>query len=183
MVGEPVVHHPGDVEVPHVVALLAAADELASHVGLGDAAAPDHDEAAATGAPRAGAVAEPAAPSAELALGEAVVGERAVEGPTAEGFFSRGGRVVMRVIRGQPRNSVSVRCYMHTYCSFLLPLRIAPSNAELVAWLLEGEELPPDANAARRRAAGDHHKMRAERFKSRPGPGASSAGLASSSAG
>lgn len=58
-------------------------------------------------------------------------------GPSAMGYFHKDGRSVMRVLRGQPRGSLSVRCYRHPRCTFLLPLRMAPPDAELVSWLFE----------------------------------------------
>lgn len=72
-------------------------------------------------------------------------------GPTEMGYVYQEGRVIMRVQRGKPKNSLSVKCYKHSQCTFLLSLRCAPSDEELLQWSVAVPAPPPGASQHRRR--------------------------------
>lgn len=81
-------------------------------------------------------------------------------GPTPMGYVSRNGRSFIRIQRGNLKNSLSVKCYQHSNCSFVLPLRLAPSDEALIAW---GQAVPPsqrgDTNEAKKEAAKRHMSL------------------------
>lgn len=85
--------------------------------------------------------------------------------PSPMGYVYLGGRSIGRVIRGKPARSLSVRCYVHTSCSFLLPLRLAPSDSEICEWLVAEPAAPPGATTAQRQAAAKRHIELAKRWR------------------
>lgn len=90
-----------------------------------------------------------------------------VTGPSEMGYVYHNGkgRPMLRILRGNPRGSVSVRCYQHTGCSFLLTLASAPCDDDLIEW---GFEVPPaleDAPASESKALGEKHKRLADKWR------------------
>lgn len=102
------------------------------------------------------------------------------EGPSKMGYVTLDGKAVMRIQRGNPKNSLSVRCYRHTGCSFLLPLRFAPPDRELIAWCFEVPEAEPGASSATSKDLGKRHVDLSRRW--RENGQASGSGAASSRA-
>lgn len=120
-----------------IVDVVRAAEEQAEAVGLGESgdAEPSGHEG---GAGSSGDGNNRSADVPFEALLEAVVGPRADPaaqciGPSADGYVQHQGRTILRIIRGKPRGSLSVRCYLHPSCKFLLPLSRAPADSELLA--------------------------------------------------
>lgn len=83
-----------------------------------------------------------------------------VTGPSPMGYVCQDGKTVMRIQRGNPKGSLSVRCYQHSKCSFLLSLKDAPSDDDLIRWCFAvsaKESAASTAEAAK--LAQDHLKL------------------------
>ena len=148
---------PEDVGTPHgslLVEIVGAADAAAELTGLdGDTPAVAGDEACATGPPND----ELGATMSDFAPPPPPVPARNCVGPSALGYVTLDGRAVMRIQRGNPKSSLSVRCYRHSGCSFLLPLRMAPSDAELIEWCFAVPTAETGASAAEARELARRH--------------------------
>lgn len=138
---------------------------------------PDHDDDAPgevrqTALTSASSSSEaPPAPSSEIPAESiaAPTGETVGDlvGPSPAGFVSMHGRTVMRILRGNPRNSLSVRCYRHVGCSFLLSLRDAPADEDLLRWLIEVPAPADGATSADKKELARRHVALADRWRSR----------------
>ena len=149
--------------------LVDAADEVAIEVGLAE---PPASPSLGGVEPEVAGEVPPVEPVAEAPPAEAPVpapptpwAAHGLDDPTPQGYYYQNGRPAIRIIDGNPKNSVSVRCFKHTGCSFLLPLRIRPSDEALFAWWAEVPALPVDAPAGDREAAAMRHNGLAARFK------------------
>jgi hypothetical protein len=91
-------------------------------------------------------------------------------GPTPMGYvnLSTTSEGVLRIQRGKPRGSLSVRCYRHPACSFLMPLWQAPTDADLIAWAFEVEKAPRGMRPEDRKNLADRHMASARRFRVDP---------------
>ena len=160
--------------------IAVAAEEEAATVGLAEAtsASASNSSGATRVVPSVGisppeeAGLAPPAQAAE-ALPEGIVG------PSAMGYVLHDGKSVMRILRGNPKNSMSVKCYRHPSCSFLLPLRLAPSDEDLVRWLFAVPEDKSASAEVRKQLAGQHVAL-ANKWK-QPAARKAKAGAASSS--
>jgi hypothetical protein len=143
-----------------VAELEAAADASADAVGLAE---PDPAAGLAEpGAADAASLAEPGVPE-EAPMSPAA--RWGLEGPDPDGYFKRGDRRMLRILRGNPRNSISVRCLLHTGCSFLVPLRLGLTDSQIIEWCFALGE--PDALATRGEIAEvvARHKALAKRLR------------------
>lgn len=66
--------------------------------------------------------------------------EAALVGPSPQGYVQKDGRTIARILRGNPKGSLAVRCFQHPSCSFLLSLSHDPGNDALLAWCVQ---VPP----------------------------------------
>lgn len=89
-------------------------------------------------------------------------------GPSVSGYVSLDGRAIGRIIRGKPASSLSVRCYQHPKCSFLLPIRFDPGDPELLRWLIAVPPAQPDASPVERKALADQHVDMSKRWRQKP---------------
>lgn len=144
-----------------------------SGVPNAEAAAQDEGPTTAPGAPQPQGEQDAPAPGDEAR----------VVGPSDLGYVSLDGRVVMRILRGNPKGSLSVRCYRHTSCSFLLSLRDAPSDTELVKWLFEVPPAPAGSANEQSKVLGRRHVGLADRWRSSRRRGAAGSGAAAGSRG
>ncbi len=135
----------------------------------------DHDEQAVVVdafAEAADGVAIPDGDAASLSTG--FVGEDAVSsdvaghvtppqpwdnlrGPFPSGFVYDDLRSILRVQRGKPKGNVSISCYKHSACSFLVTEARAPPDIEIFRWLFEEPASARDASSAERKAAARRH--------------------------
>ena len=88
-----------------------------------------------------------------------------LEGPSDKGYWRKDGRNILRIVRGQPKRSISVACYRHTSCTWVLPLRQAPSDDAIIDWLFSVEV--PDYMAPRGAwdSSKDQHVELAKQFR------------------
>lgn len=95
-----------------------------------------------------------------------------IDGPSASGYCYSDGVRCCRIVRGMPKNSLSMRCFRHPACSFLLPLRLAPTDDELLEWLFEVEvpdrALSAAAHALEAQRLAALHIARANRWREPP---------------
>ena len=54
--------------------------------------------------------------------------------PTPLGYSYHEGRMAFRAMRGKPAGALSVRCYRHGHCTFLIPLRFDPGDEAIAEW-------------------------------------------------
>ena len=95
------------------------------------------------------------------------------EGPSELGYVTRGGRAIARIVRGNPRGRFAVRCYVHTNCSFLLPLRLDPGDAALKRWLLAVRPADPADTPEQRGQPGVDNVALAKAWREEPAATAS----------
>lgn len=103
----------------------------------------------------------PDAPPEQLSIRDRL----GVSGPTPLGYCQQGGRQVLRILRGNPKGSLSVRCYRHVGCSFLLSLSAAPSDEDLIAWCFEVPQAPAGAPSAESKELARRHVALAEKWR------------------
>lgn len=91
-----------------------------------------------------------------------------VTGPDAKGYWYQDGAALVRILRRAPapKNALSVRCFQHRNCSWLLPLRIDPGDEAVFEWLLEVAPTPPFTARDRGQEITREHMTRAHRFRS-----------------
>jgi hypothetical protein len=95
-------------------------------------------------------------------------------GPTALGYVSLNGLSVMRVQRGKPTNSFSVRCYREfPKCTFIVPLWCGPNNDELFESCLAVPAGVAGESAGNKELAAKHIAL-ATKWKASAQPSASS---------
>lgn len=94
--------------------------------------------------------------------------------PSGQGYVYQNARVVMRILRGNPKGSLSVRCYKHPNCSCLLSLRVAPPDDELKKWFLEVPAAEPGSSKEVAGALGKQHVRLANKWRTKTGTPASS---------
>ena len=128
----------------------AVAEEFARLASLGDdAGEQDVEEGEAAGHPPEP---PPAPPPPEIPLWEQL------SDPGPLGYCYLNGRIVLRVLRGKPKNSVTVTCYNHRSCHLTLTEARCPrTDHELKWWVFELPETPRTAPAEQRRADADAH--------------------------
>lgn len=152
--------------------LEAAIAEDAEEIGLAENPAVEEGTAAEVGHAASSSSDIVSPPPAPLDLADAEqpsLRERhGIVGPSPLGYLSMGGRCFLRIQRGNPKSSLSVRCYKHPQCSFLLPLRVAPSDEELIQWSFEVAASEPGAPAAEARALAAEHLRLASKWRPPP---------------
>lgn len=89
-------------------------------------------------------------------------------GPSPMGYVSFEGRSILRILRGNPKNSLSIKCYRHPGCTWLLPLRLAPPDADLIAWSFEVPPATPGMPPAEAKELARRHIKLAERWRPAP---------------
>lgn len=72
---------------------------------------------------------------------------------------------MLRVLRGNPKGSLSVRCYRHTGCSFLLSERLAPDDDDLISWAYDVPGNEPGMSTEERKALAQRHKGLADKWR------------------
>lgn len=105
-----------------------------------------------------------------------------IVGPCPRGYILLDGALFLRVQRGNPRGQLSVKCYWHNSCSWLLPLRLAPSDEDIIRWGLELPSTRYHKDAAVSRQMGQRHCRSAERFRAQAAPAGQGGTAASSTA-
>lgn len=65
-------------------------------------------------------------------------------GPSSTGYVTSEGRLCVRIQRGKPKGSVSIRCYRHRNCSLLLTERLALGDDDLLEWAFSVEATGPE---------------------------------------
>lgn len=66
-------------------------------------------------------------------------------------------RMVLRIQRGKPKNSVTVNCYLHSRCKLLLTEARCPDDDTLKRWLFEVPAPTPGLPAVEARALAERH--------------------------
>lgn len=148
----------------------AVAEELRSEAVAAGLQEADSIPAAApaTNAATSSSIASAAPPPPPQALGDAVDLEDLV-GPYPSGrVYFRDIKSVASIIRGKPKNALSVRCGYHQKCTFLLPLRLAPSDDDLKRWLLAVPPNLPSDTEAQRLAKTQRHLALAKAWRDVP---------------
>lgn len=115
----------------------------------------------------AGASSSADAPAPPAAEEQPVIAKPVVVGPSESGYVFVDGRLAMRILRGNPKGSCSVKCYRHSSCTFLLTLKDAPPDAELIDWFFEVPAAEPGANADTPKALARKHVGLADRWRSK----------------
>lgn len=95
--------------------------------------------------------------AAELAAPQTLKQRLGVADPSPMGYVYHDGRSILRIQRGKPKGSLSVKCYRHPGCSFLLGLAHDPGDDELVEWALKLPAVPAGATTAEGRALAAEH--------------------------
>lgn len=95
--------------------------------------------------------------AAELAAPQTLKQRLGVADPSPMGYVYHDGRSILRIQRGKPKVSLSVKCYRHPGCSFLLGLAHDPGDGELVEWALKLPAVPAGATTAQGRALAAEH--------------------------
>lgn len=168
----------------HIEELQAAAAEEGDALGLG-ARGQEGGEDALSRSSVAGAVGadDTVPPAAPLPQEPRSVAEQfGVSGPSGMGYVCHDGKTVMRIQRGNPKGSLSVRCYRHTRCSFLLSLKDAPEDDELIRWCFAVRAKGPGDDAAETAKLAQEHLRLVEKWRPSKKPPAAkhSRGAASS---
>lgn len=94
--------------------------------------------------------------------------------PSQMGYVYYDNRSVVRIQRGKPKGSISVKCYNHPGCSWLLSLSAAPSDDEIIGWLFEVPPPPEGTPTAEAKALTKKHLALVEKWRPRRGGAASS---------
>lgn len=95
--------------------------------------------------------------------------------PAATGYVYDNMRSVMRIQRGKPKNSVTITCYRHSKCNFLLTMARCPDNQALFKWFYEVEAAPSGSAANISRELGAKHvKLAMSRWSAKGQAAASS---------
>lgn len=117
-------------------------------LGLGEHSVPQGGASSSSGGDTVGVAGAPAVePWQELV------------GPTtAMGYIYYKGRSHMRIIRGNPKYSVTISCYNHPSCSFVLSEKRCPSDEELKKWSFEVGRAPEGSSSAIKAKLRDEHK-------------------------
>lgn len=89
-----------------------------------------------------------------------------IEGPNYWGYFYHGGRKVMRVEVGIPKeDTMKVRCYRHPNCYKLHPVAKDPGREALLRWLYATPPVPVHARPGEAAALTEAHRtLFEERF-------------------
>lgn len=101
-----------------------------------------------------------------------------VTGPLASCYLYAGGRSVARIIRGNPRGSVSMQCYRHPACKFVITTRMDPGDEAFIDWLYEIPAPAEGATGPERKALTKLHLERAQRWRATKSGGAASSSSA-----
>lgn len=87
-------------------------------------------------------------------------------GPYPSGrVYLRDERTIGSIIRGKPKNSLAVACKFHPKCSFLLPLRCAPTDEALKEWFSEVPEVEKTDTPAEKARKAKQHMALAQRWR------------------
>lgn len=145
------------------------------------------DNSAQESRPGADGAANSASPTtlgAEEALAPPLsVWERlSVSEPSPMGYVCHEGKTILRIQRGKPRGNLSVKCYRHPGCSFLLGLARAPPDNEIVEWAFEVPPRTDGTTPAEAKAMAKQHMQLADRWRPKKGPAASSSAAGSNAA-
>lgn len=162
----------GDVAETQVPDFLpAAVEEEAKASGLG-VEMPDEDDTFGA-EPEAGvggvlgSSSDPPPPPEEEVANPPTPAALGVTGPSPMGYVSQGGRSIARIQRGSPRNSLSVKCYQHPGCTWLLPLRLAPPDSDLLAWCVEVPPATSGMSPVEAKSLARQHVQMADRWRER----------------
>lgn len=138
-----------DFDVAPDLATAAAVADGAARVMPQEKGDPQGVSGAGSSADAPPRVAQPPVPVDEpwLALGDV----------TAMGYVYDQTRMVMRVQRGKPKNSVTINCYRHSGCRMLLTERRCPDDAALKRWLFEVPRAPPGSSREEERRLASEH--------------------------
>lgn len=161
-----------DAPVGLMESLSRAAEEEAAETGLATEGLGDQLPTGSVAAPDGTAASSSAGPSMPEPVAEpqaAAPDTSAPTGPTEMGYVYQEGRAVMRIQRGKPKNSLSVKCYKHPQCTFLLSLRVAPSDAELLQWCVAVLAPAPGASNEEAKALGRQHVRLADEWRPKKG--------------
>ena len=141
----------------------AAAAGLFEEDGVPAEAGPD---AAAAGVAPSDVVVDAPPPPEDLTI-EA---RYKVSGPNNKGYWCRDGAPLVRILWGQPRNSLSARCFQHRNCTWLLPLSKDPGDEASFEWLFEVAPTPPFTAQDIGQGLTRQHQAGAMRFRAGSGP-------------
>jgi hypothetical protein len=80
-------------------------------------------------------------------------------------IYEFGLRQIGTIVRGKPRDSLSVSCNQHSKCTFVCSLRVAPSDEELKQWFVAVPRNQPEDSAGDRMRKQREHLALASQWK------------------
>lgn len=88
-----------------------------------------------------------------------------VTGPSPMGYLSQDGRSFLRIQRGKPKGNISVKCYRHSGCSWLLTEKSAPPDDDIVAWAFEVPATTSSMGKEESKALAQQHMKLVDRWR------------------
>jgi hypothetical protein len=85
--------------------------------------------------------------------------------PTPLGYSYHEGRMAFRATRGMPAGALTVRCYRHGRCTFLIPLRCDPGDEAIAEWCFSLPASPIGASGDQKAADALRHRAMSEQFR------------------